>query len=77
MKTPTARFITTHSGKVIINGKWVLEQIILLTEEKNMRCGDGSIGKITSHSINCNCKEINKKLKEFQVMKNWRQGNEK
>lgn len=65
MKIPTPKFITTHSGKVMKNKKWVAEQVFLLTQERDMKCGDGSGGKITSHSINCNCKEINKKLKEI------------
>jgi len=35
----------------------VLGMIFVLTEEQQMRCGDGT-GKITSHSMNCNCDKI-------------------
>ena len=35
----------------------LLAIIFKLTEEQQTRCGDGT-GKITSHSINCKCSEI-------------------
>jgi hypothetical protein len=33
-----------------------------LYSEKQMICGDGTSGEITSHSINCRCKEIDEEI---------------
>lgn len=41
-----------------------LAKYIKLKSEKDILCGDGT-GKITSHSIHCKCKEIDKKLEEL------------
>jgi hypothetical protein len=45
------------------NGKWVAEELMKLTMERQMRCGDGTGGPITAHSINCRCEEIENQLK--------------
>ena len=41
------------------------ERILKLDIELQARCGDG-LGKITSHSINCRCEEINKELDKLR-----------
>lgn len=34
--------------------------------EKQLRCGDGGGKKITSHSLNCDCENINKQIKKLK-----------
>jgi hypothetical protein len=51
----------------ILRGKEkdIAEKVIKLMLEKSLRCGDGT-GHIPSHSINCNCDEIDRQIKELK-----------
>lgn len=42
------------------------KKALLLYTELQLRCGDGTGNIITSHSVNCKCKEINKQLEKLE-----------
>jgi hypothetical protein len=42
-----------------------LRKVFVIYAEMQMRCGDG-MGKITSHSINCKCKELKEQLETIK-----------
>ena len=50
-----------------MNKNTILEELVKIEMERQVRCGDGTGGKIISHSINCKCEYLNAKERDLQV----------
>jgi len=61
MKT---RYIAKHAGKV--KDFKLVERLLTLSLERQLRCGDGGNPNTITHSTNCDCARLDKEINEIE-----------